>query len=96
MRQKGLDLRRPHVTRMPLARMPNKSFNPIDVSLLGAQTVVLESNLSPDLIQQTRCRASLGMRRYGVHFLGPTNKVQVTDGYQISTLPVFLYSLLDG
>ena len=96
MRQEGLHLGGAKVPRVALAKMPDKSFNPIDVCLLGAQAIVFEASLAPDLIQKTRCRARLATRRYGVHFLGPTKEVHVTDEYQLSTLPVVLSSLLDG
>jgi hypothetical protein len=36
---------------MPLAKMPGKSFNPIDVCLYGTYAVVLDPNPRPDLIQ---------------------------------------------
>lgn len=76
--------------------MPEKPLNPIDVGLLGTQAIVFDANLAPSLIQKKRCRARLEMRRYGVHFFGPTKKDQLTDGHQFSTLTVFLSSLLDG
>ena len=83
-------------SRVALAKKPDKSSNSIDVCLLGTQTIVLEANLAPYLIQQARCRGRLELRRYGVHFLGPTKKVQVTDEHQLSTSPVFLSSRFDG
>jgi hypothetical protein len=76
--------------------MPDKSFNPIGVCQFGAQAVVFQPNLAPDLVQQTRCRSSFGMHRYGIHFLGLTKNVQLTDEYQLITMPGFLYSQLDG
>ena len=88
-KRQGLHFGGAKVPWVALAKIPDKSFNPIDVCLLGAQAIVFEANLAPYLIQKTRCRARLATRRYGVHFLGPTKKVQVTDEYQLSTLPVF-------
>ena len=81
---------------MALAKMRDKSFNPIDVCLPGTQAIVLDANPAPDLIEQTRHRARLEMRRYGVHFLGPTKKAQVLDEDQLSALPDVLSSLIDG
>jgi hypothetical protein len=40
-----------HTSRVSLAKMPDKSFNPIQICLLGTQTVVLEPDLPPYLIQ---------------------------------------------
>ena len=81
---------------MPFFVKKDKSFNPIDVSLLGTQAVVLEADLAPHLIQQTGCRGGFVLRRYGFHFLGSTKNVQPTDEYQNSTNADFLYSLNDG
>jgi len=96
MRQEGLNLGGAKLPRVALAKMPDKSFNPIYVSLLGTQAVVLEADLAAYLIQQTGRGGRLVLRRYGIHFLGSTKNVQPTDGFQLSTYTVVLYSLLDG
>jgi hypothetical protein len=57
---------------------------------------VLEADFAPDLIQQAGCRNRFRMRRYGIHFLGSTKKVQPTDDYQITTFTGVLYSIFDG
>jgi hypothetical protein len=54
VRQKGTSTLRGQVTRMALAKIPDKSFNPIRIKILGAQTVVSEANLAAHLIQQFR------------------------------------------
>jgi hypothetical protein len=41
------------MARMPLVKMQDKSFNPIDISLLGINAVVRETKLAPYLIQQS-------------------------------------------
>ena len=43
-------LSRAQVTRMTLVKMQYKASNPIYISLLGANTVMLEANFSPHLI----------------------------------------------
>ena len=39
---------------MCLAKVQNKTFYPVCVSLFGANTVMLEADLPPDLIKQLR------------------------------------------
>jgi hypothetical protein len=36
---------------MSLAKMPGKSFNPIDAYLFGTYAVVLDANPRPELVQ---------------------------------------------
>jgi CBS domain containing-hemolysin-like protein len=43
-----------HVARMSLAKMQNKAFNPIGISLLGSDTIMLQADFTPDLIKQLR------------------------------------------
>jgi hypothetical protein len=95
MRQELLDFGGPHVPRVALAKMPDKSFNPIQICLLGTEAVMFEANPAPNLIQQTGRGGRLVLRRYGINFLGSTKNVQPTDEYQLSTNAVVLYSLLD-
>lgn len=49
--------KRPHLTspglpEMMLAKMQDKSFNPIDIGLFGPDAVVFETHISSHLIQQ--------------------------------------------
>ena len=53
MGQELLHLPRPKVARVPLAKMPDKSFNPIDVCILGSNAVMFQANFAPHLIEQT-------------------------------------------
>jgi hypothetical protein len=50
------DLGRAHVTRVTLAKMPDKSFNPIQIGLLGTQAVMQEPYAAANLLQQAGCR----------------------------------------
>ena len=61
MGQEFLYLGRPHVLGVALAKMPDKSFNPIHVSLLGANAVMLEANPPPNLLQKTWRRPRLSV-----------------------------------
>ena len=67
MRQKRFDFRRPHVARMPLAVPEHEASRPVDISLLGADRIVLHANAFAYLIQQTR--RARGPRRFedGAH-----------------------------
>ena len=56
MGEKRLHLDRPHVFWMLLAKMANKSFNPVKIGLLGTETVVLDPDFSPHLVEQARRR----------------------------------------
>ena len=56
MGQELADLGRPHVPRVALAKMPDKSFNPIQISLLGTQAVVQKPYAAANLFQQPGCR----------------------------------------
>ena len=56
MGQKLADLGRPHVPRVALAKMPDKSFNPIQIGLLGTQAVVQKPDAAANLLQQAGCR----------------------------------------
>ena len=52
MRQKRFNLRGPQVTRMTLVKMHDEAFNPIDIGLFGANTVMLDANLAADLVEE--------------------------------------------
>lgn len=52
MRQKRLHLHRSQLARMTLAKMQDKSSNPIDIRLLGANAVVFEADFPAHLIEQ--------------------------------------------
>ncbi|OAI14195.1 hypothetical protein A1359_11565 [Methylomonas lenta] len=54
MRQELRHLTSAHVTRMRLAKMQNITFNPVRISLLGMNTVMLQANFAPHLIEQFR------------------------------------------
>jgi hypothetical protein len=45
MRQKRLDLPRPHLARMPLALKPDKPVHPLHALRLRADAVMLHANL---------------------------------------------------
>jgi hypothetical protein len=54
MCEKRLDFDGPHARRVPLAAEKNEAFNPIQIGLFGAQTVVLHANRVADLIEQAK------------------------------------------
>jgi hypothetical protein len=58
--KEDLNLDGTHVLGMPLAKMPDKSFNPIHASLLSADATVLQANPRPDLLKKPGCRHQLG------------------------------------
>jgi drug/metabolite transporter (DMT)-like permease len=49
----------PRSPRMTLAKMPDKSFNPIQIRLFGAHAVVQKPNPAADLFKQTGCRTRI-------------------------------------
>jgi hypothetical protein len=51
MRQKRLDLHRPHLGRMPLAVKKNEAPYPLDIGILGPYAVVLKANPLANAIQ---------------------------------------------
>jgi hypothetical protein len=52
----GLDAEgRPRPRAVPLAMEMNEAFNPIEVSLLGAEGILLGPNSVTDAVEQTRC-----------------------------------------
>jgi len=53
-RQKRLDLVGPECRRVPLVVEADEAFNPIDVGLLGADTVVLDADLGANAVEQAR------------------------------------------
>jgi hypothetical protein len=57
--EKGLDLDRPHLARVALAKMSDKSFNPVQICLLGTQAVVQEAYPAPHLLKQPRRRTRI-------------------------------------
>ena len=59
--QKNLDLICTHRCRMPLAVKTDEAFNPVDVSLFSADTVMPKADPVAYLAEQAR-----GRRRYGV------------------------------
>ena len=52
MRQKRFDLGRAQITWMTLVKMNNEAFNLIDIGLFRANTVMLDANLSADLVEE--------------------------------------------
>ena len=52
MRQKRLNLRGPQVTRVTLVKMHDEAFNPIDIGLFRANTVMLDANPGADLVEE--------------------------------------------
>ena len=59
MRQKRFDLGRAQITWMTLVKMNNEAFNPIDIGLLSANTVMLHADFAANLIE----KLGLGRRR---------------------------------
>ena len=57
--EKPFDFRRAQIARMFLAKMPNKSLNPIQICLFRAYAVVLEENLSANLVEKFGLRRRL-------------------------------------
>ena len=55
--QESLDLRRCQIARMALPVEQDETLDPIDVGLLGAQTIMLEANPVADAIEQTGSRS---------------------------------------
>jgi hypothetical protein len=52
MRQKSLNLRLPHVARMPLIMKINELFHPVHVGFFRSKAIVQVTDLFPQLIQQ--------------------------------------------
>lgn len=52
MGEEGVDLGLRHLAGMPLAVKQDVAANPVDISLLGAQRAVADTQGAPDLIQQ--------------------------------------------
>jgi hypothetical protein len=56
LRQERLDFRRPHGQRVPLAGKPVEALNPVDVGLLGAQAVALDTDAPAHALERPRAR----------------------------------------
>src|SRR5262249_551875 len=63
--QETLDFTRPKLARMTLAEMQDQAANPVDVSLFGADRVMLRANAGANLVEESR-RASACSWRTGV------------------------------
>jgi hypothetical protein len=62
MGEEGGDFLFTHLVRMPLLMEEDKSPNPIEVSLFGADAVVLDAEMPADAIEQAGARDE---RRWG-------------------------------
>jgi hypothetical protein len=76
--EKRLDLRRSQSCRVTLAVKPDEAFNPIGIRLLGSDALVLETDLVPNTIEQTRW-ISVSMDVFGWEVLGSAIGGEIVD-----------------
>ena len=48
------------MSRVALAKIPDKSFNPIQIGLFGVHAAMFEANPPLDLLQKSRCGGRIG------------------------------------
>ena len=67
-REVGLALEPISLARVSLAMEMDEAFNPIEVSLLGAEGILLDPNSVADAVEQTRSGRSIHCCRFRFHY----------------------------